>query len=140
MSLDRFCRKPLITAAVDDDVDAIARAMREEHVGAVVIVDAAAHPIGIVTDRDIVCRVVANGLSPRATRVRDVMTRDPQVVTTMDTIDAALFRMRQSGLRRLPIVDRAGRLAGLVSLDDLLVLFSAELGQAASAVRENSGP
>jgi CBS domain-containing protein len=140
MSLDRFCRKQVVTATANEDIDSVSHLMREAHVGAVVVVNEGDRPVGIVTDRDIVCRVVANGLAPRSTRVADVMTRDPRVAYVQDTIDTAIFRMRQSGLRRLPIVDAAGKLAGLVSLDDLLVLLSAELGQAAGTVRGNAGP
>ncbi len=55
-------------------------------------------------------------------------------------IDEASIEMRRTGVRRLPLVDPAGHLTGMVSVDDLVVLLSAELGQAAQVVRENRGP
>jgi CBS domain-containing protein len=140
MSLERFCRRPVVTASIDSDVDSVAHTMRDEHVGAVVIVDDGQSPVGIVTDRDIVCRVVAMGHAPQFTPVRDIMTERPVTGHVSDSLDSAIFKMRERGLRRLPIVDGAGMLAGLVSLDDLLVLLSAELGQTTQAIRQNSGP
>lgn len=140
MSLDRFCRKQVVTAPMDEDVDQVAHRMRDLHVGAVVVVNERGQPLGMVTDRDIVCRVIAEGHSPKSIRVSEIMTPDLEVLRDQDSIDVALMRMRELGLRRLPIVNAKGQLCGMVSLDDLLVLLSAELGNAAGAVRENRGP
>jgi CBS domain-containing protein len=140
MSLERFCRKAPITGSPEESVDRIAERMREAHVGAVVIVDQRRAPVGILTDRDIVCRVVAEHRSAEATLVSDVMTAGLEILHTTESIDHALFTMRNKGVRRLPIVDGEERLQGLVALDDLLVLLSAELGQTAAAVRTNEGP
>lgn len=140
MSLERFCRKQVVTAPMDEDVDQVAHRMRDLHVGAVVVVNERGQPLGMVTDRDVVCRVVAEGHNPKSVRVTDIMTPDLEVLRDQDSIDVALVRMRELGLRRLPIVNGRGQLCGMVTLDDLLVLLSAELGHAAGAVRENRGP
>lgn len=140
MSLERFCRKGVVTAPLDEPVVQVAQRMRDLHVGAVVVVDEDGRPKGMVTDRDLVCRVLAEGRSLPSLRVREVMTADVEVLRASESIDGAVAKMREGGLRRLPIVDAQGQLAGMVSLDDLLVLLSAELGTAAGAVRENRGP
>lgn len=141
MSLERFCRKPMIDVRPDQTVLEAADRMRAGHVGAVVVTNAEhGQPLGILTDRDIVCRVVSPGLDPAATTVRQVMSGAPVVMRAGDSIDQALHEMREKGVRRLPIVDEAGNLTGAVSLDDLVVLLSAELLQTAGVVRENRGP
>ena len=141
MSLDRFCRKPVIDIRPDQTVFEAAQRMRSRHVGSVFVTDEeGGRPVGVLTDRDIVVRVVGAGLDPTTTAVGDVMTPSPITLRADESIDVALFRMREKGIRRLPIVDRQWKLVGTVSLDDLLVLLSAELGQTAAVVRDNSGP
>ena len=140
MSMERFCRKPVVTVGPDEKVDAIAQRMRDAHVGAVIVADRERHPLGIITDRDIVCRVAAERRSPDTLSAKEVMT-SPVVVGKADgAIDEASIEMRRTGVRRLPLVDRQGHLKGIVSVDDLVVLLSAELGQTAQVVRENRGP
>lgn len=117
-----------------------AELMRQLHVGSVVVVDEGGRPLGMLTDRDIVLRVVAEHRDPAATPVASVMSSEVACVQIDDLIDEAAFKMRQKGVRRLPIVDAVGKVCGIVALDDLLVLLSAELEQAAAAVRENQGP
>ena len=93
-----------------------AREMRKRHVGAVLVVTAD-HLEGIFTERDVVNRVVAEGLDPDRTQLNDVMTRNPDTVGPNDTALEALRRMQDGGFRHLPVVDR-GRLVGIVSRRD----------------------
>ena len=140
MSMERFCRKQVVAVRPEDTVDTVAQKMRDGHVGAVVVADEERRPLGIITDRDIVCRVAAEHRAPETLAARDVMT-SPVVTGRSDgAIDEASIEMRRTGVRRLPLVDPAGHLTGMVSVDDLVVLLSAELGQAAQVVRENRGP
>ena len=139
MSLERFCRKEIAVVGTDASVGDAARIMRERHVGAVVVVDAQGRPVGILTDRDIACRVVAENRRLDVP-VPLVMSRDLVTVRRTDTIDQVAFSMREHGIRRVPILDAEGSLAGLVSLDDLIVLLSTELFQTVAAVRANRGP
>ncbi|OMG59803.1 MULTISPECIES: CBS domain-containing protein [Brevundimonas] len=74
--------------------------------------------IGALTDRDIVVRAVASGAGPEA-RVLDVLSRDALVVRADDDLKVALDLMSSRQIRRLPVVDRDGRLVGVVSLGDL---------------------
>lgn len=140
MSLERFCRRPPVTVTPTQMVITAASEMLEKHVGSVVVVDAKGHPTGILTDRDIACRVVAPGLDPKGTRVEQVMSPADGRIASTALIEEASFKMRQLGVRRLPIVDADGRAAGIVTLDDLLVLLTAELGHTAMAIRSNRGP
>lgn len=140
MSLERFCRKEVATVQANDTVVGAARKMQEKHVGAVVIVDRAGRPVGMLTDRDIACRVIALALDPERTQVDSTMSRDLVTVRRDGTIDEVAFSMRKQGVRRVPIVDAEGKLAGLVAFDDLVVLLSAELGETVAALRHNRGP
>jgi CBS domain-containing protein len=97
-------------------VRAAAQAMRERHVGAVLIA-ADGRLEGIFTERDMVNRVVAEGRNPDQTTLAEVMTADPDTASPNDTAITALRRMQDGGYRHLPIVDR-GRLVGVVSRRD----------------------
>lgn len=141
MSLERFCRKFMIEVRPEATVREAAEKMKNHHVGAVVVTPSEhGKPVGILTDRDIVCRVVGDGLDPDRTAISQVMSQDPTVLHVDDSIDDALVTMRKQGIRRAPILDPEGALAGSVSLDDLVVMLSAELNQTAGVVRNNRGP
>lgn len=140
MSLARFCRKTVAVIQSTQSVVEAAEQLRDRHVGALVVVEEELRPVGMLTDRDIVTRVVAERKDVRAVLVSDVMSPRPAVAHVDDTLDQTLFTFKKQGVRRLPIVDALGRTVGLVSIDDVLVLLSAELDQTAAAVRENQGP
>jgi CBS domain-containing protein len=123
-----ICRKPAVTIEPNDSLIDAARRMRAEHVGDLVVVDDARHPIGVLTDRDIVVSAVAQ--SPEALTtllVGDVMTLDPVTARAYEPVEAALGRMTRRGVRRLPIVDDEGALCGIVTLDDVVRALSHEL-------------
>jgi CBS domain-containing protein len=138
MSLERFTRRELVTVTPDRTVGDVARLMSTTHVGAVVVIEEG-RPVGIVTDRDLVVRWVADD-SPPATPVGEVMTTDLVVAHVDETIDKVFFTMRQRGVRRIPIVDDKGALVGLVALDDLLVLLGGEVSSLVETVLDNRGP
>jgi CBS domain-containing protein len=140
MSLERFCRKQVATALTTETVQVAAERMTQQHVGALVIVDDERRPIGILTDRDIVCRVLNERRDPGSTLIQAVMSPNPVVARESDRIDEVAFTMHQKGVRRIPVVNASGQVVGMVSLDDLIVLFASELGQTAAAVRMNRGP
>jgi CBS domain-containing protein len=99
-------------------VDA-AREMREGDVGSVVVVENGA-VAGIVTDRDIVVRVVAGGTDPSSAKVRDAATMNPVTLTVDQSVDDAIRVMREQDIRRIPVV-QDNRPAGIVSLGDLAI-------------------
>jgi CBS domain-containing protein len=139
MSLERFCRKPVVTVLSRQTIHDVALKMSGNHVGAVVVVEDDC-PVGIVTDRDIVLRVILESRDPETTPVRDIMSRNLALVRSDEKIDDAVRSIRDAGVRRLPIVDSKGKVVGMVTLDDLVVLIAGELSTAAGAVQANRGP
>jgi CBS domain-containing protein len=127
--------RPVVIATLGESVLAAARRLRDHHVGSIVVTREG-RPIGILTDRDLVIRVVAEGLDPATTRIDDVLTYDPVTLRESDTIDAAALCMREHGIRRLPIVDDAGKVAGIVTADDLLVQLGRQLSALGEAIAE----
>jgi CBS domain-containing protein len=126
MSVGRICVRDVDLADADETVRQAANRMHQRAVGTLVILNAANEPIGIVTDRDLMERVLAEGRDPRTTLVGNVMTSDPRTVSEDASIESALSLMRSGRFRRLPVVDRDGRLVGLISLDDVLMLLAEE--------------
>jgi CBS domain-containing protein len=124
----RICERNVDTIRCDESVVMAADRMRQRTVGALVVVNEYRQPIGILTDRDLVVRVVADRREETAS-VSEVMTPDPVVVSEETTISAALLRMRKGTFRRLPVVDGKGTLVGIVTLDDILMSLSRELGE-----------
>ena len=96
----------------------VARYMTERRVGAVSVLEGT-RLVGIISERDIMTRVVAKGLDPDATRAGDVMTRDLVVAAASESHDDGLRKMKQAGCRHLPVVED-DRLRGMVSQRDLL--------------------
>jgi CBS domain-containing protein len=127
----------VVTAERDTPLADCARLMRAKHVGSLVIIDSERErrPLGIVTDRDIVVEAVAVGLDTSAMTAGDIMGRNLATVGEDDDLLAALARMREHGVRRLPVVDRTGRLTGILTIDNLLEAFSAQLEAAVGVVK-----
>lgn len=112
-----------------------ARAMREGDFGSMPVVDDG-QLTGILTDRDIVVRAVAEGLDPAA-RVGDVASRDPVTVEPGEDLDDAMDLMARHRIRRLPVVED-GRLVGVVSQAD--VALGAKEAQTGAVVEQISQP
>jgi len=107
-----------------------ARLMRKQHVGALVVTDEGLErdrPLGIVTDRDIVIKGVADGLSAQSA-VGEIMTQALATVLRTDTLTQALDLMRTRGVRRLAVAEPGGELAGILSLDDVVERLAGEVG------------
>lgn len=108
----------VVTVGPDAPLTQAARLMRESDIGPLPVCEGK-RIIGMLTDRDITVRATAEGRDPNATRVDEVMT--PEVICCLegDDIERAAQLMQSAQLRRLIVVDAAGRLAGIVSLGDL---------------------
>ena len=94
---------------------------------------------GILTDRDILYRVVARGLGPSEVRVRDVLSAPVVTCGESDTIQAAMDAMAANHIRRMPVLDAAGRVSGWITLSDLsrkLLVDSQTLQKALMALTE----
>ncbi len=127
MLLKAICTPEVICCGPDTSVHAAASLMRSKHTGDLVVVDDPEQdriPLGVITDRDLVVEVLANGLDAATTTVRTLL-RTPVVVAQEDEdASEALERMRTNGIRRLPVVGGRGRLVGVVTLDDMLRLVA----------------
>lgn len=102
-----------------DKLDAVARQMLDHSCGEIPVCQGE-KVIGVITDRDITCRVVAAGKSPMAVPASDIMTRNVCVIRDSEKLDAALQLMEEELVRRLPVVDGTGKIVGIVSQADLI--------------------
>jgi CBS domain-containing protein len=118
----------------DQSVRKVADEMSYYAVGCVVVTDAERRPLGILTDRDLLTRVVCTRRDPEKTLAEEVMTPDPVTGATDQPLQAILAAMESAGVRRLPIV-RDGSVVGLVALDDIIAEIGRELGDLRSALR-----
>lgn len=134
MSIESLLRRPVQTLPPEAPCREAAQLLRDERVGCVVVSEEG-RPLGIVTDRDLVVRVMASGLDPDKTPLRDIMSGEPVFLADQRGIDQVVATMRQERIRRIPIVDAEGRLEGVISLDDLLPLLARQLGELAEAIR-----
>lgn len=127
-----------IVAVVEPDTPAVvvSQLMRHHHIGALVVVDAQekSRPVGIVTDRDLVLELMAEGLDPSVFTAGDIMSVNLVNATLeMDEMDAVEL-MRTHRLRRLVIVDDKGQLAGIVTMEDVLEQLARELANLAEGL------
>lgn len=109
----------IITTQADTTVSDAARLMRENHIGAVIVVGENGKLAGIFTERDALFRVVAEGRDGNTTRLADVMTRNPQTVKPDQRFSAALQMMYGGKFRHVPVVED-GRPVGIISARDAL--------------------
>jgi CBS domain-containing protein len=133
MPVRDLIRRKVVVIEPDDSVKLAAQRMEDKLVGCLVVIDGD-KPVGIVTDRDLALRVVAKELPP-TTPVKEVMTADPITIRE----DASLFELtktfRDSAVRRLVVVDKDGKLVGLISVDDLMELLTTEFANLIAAIR-----
>lgn len=120
-------------------IDEVARTMAACEVGPIPVVESAASMrlVGMVTDRDITVKSVAQGLDPTSTAVDEIMTKNPVTCTPGDEIRKAIQLMEQCQLRRIPIVDESGRLVGIISQADIATRLH-DSAQTAEVVEEIS--
>jgi CBS domain-containing protein len=109
-----------IACCADDPIVRVADTMRKEDIGSLPVVDSGdQHLVGMVTDRDIVVKVVAAGGDIRSATVKDAMTGNPVSVREDDDVNEAVQVMSRRQIRRLPVVDANGKLTGIVSQADI---------------------
>src|SRR6266850_4896094 len=108
-----------------DSVSQVARVMRREHIGPVPVVsdERTKEIIGIVTDRDLAIKVVAESRDPNRTTVGDVMTHTIVVCRENDDLSSAIAAMEEYQIRRIPVIDQGGRIVGIISQADVATLL-----------------
>lgn len=137
MTVGEYCNRETIIIGPHEPVIEAVSLMREQHVGALVVTEERHQeqvPIGILTDRDILIEILAEGVSIDAVTVGDIMNRDPKVAWDDEDVTTIIKRMRVNGIRRMPVVNEKNVLQGLITLDDLLELIAAELTDLAALI------
>jgi CBS domain-containing protein len=135
MLIGEVCNRNVVYATREATVSDAASLMRRHHVGDVVVVDRAdaeRMPIGILTDRDIVVEVVAPGLDAKTIKLGDLLLWG-QLMTVEETATCpdTIRLMSEKGVRRMPVINAAGVLVGIVSVDDMLPHLAQELAEVA---------
>lgn len=114
---DCMTTKP-ISVSSEASLEECAKVMAQNHVGALVIKENH-HSKGLITEQDIVRKVIAKGVNPLTKKVRDFMETKIMTISPNDDIYDALIKMRDSNIRHLPVVDK-GQMVGLLTLKDVL--------------------
>jgi CBS domain-containing protein len=128
------------TLGPNDTLVMAAQAMQELDVGAIPVCRGE-QLIGVVTDRDIVLRGIAQGRPADGTRLDDIMSRDPQWCFDDQPVEEALEQMRDAQIRRLPVVDHDQHLVGILSLGDVAVKADElKVGRALESISEPAEP
>jgi CBS domain-containing protein len=141
--IGEICCRDVVFARQNDTALDAARLMERFHVGDVVVVaeeEGLRVPVGIVTDRDLAVKVTARGLAPERTLLEDVASADLLTVGEDDELYDAIDRMRRRGVRRTPVVDLDGALAGILSVDDILGVLAEELTGLVRLVSREQAP
>lgn len=104
-----------------DSAQKVAQVLRDNDIGSVPVVSDhdSGNLIGIITDRDICCSIVANGLDPKSTRIEKYISADPVSCRDGDNLEQAEQAMQKHQIRRIPVVDGEGKCIGIVAQADL---------------------
>ncbi len=129
MGLLKLCEEKPPTVGLEATVAEAIQVMLDNSVGGVAVIDAEHRVAGIFTERDVLRKLALSGLDPHKTPVRQLMTTPVDMATTETTPGEAFEEMVSRHYRHLPIVDKDGRLLGLLSIRHLLQWRLEELGQ-----------
>jgi CBS domain-containing protein len=131
MQIGEVCSREVVYCDRGASVVEVAKLMRNHHVGDLIVAesrDGTLVPVGVVTDRDLVVKVLAEAVSAEVLTAGDLMTRHLVTVDESDSVYEAIRRMRDEGIRRLPVLGANGALVGVLSADDVTELLAEELG------------
>lgn len=137
MRIADICTRHVVDIGTDASVQQAAVRMRHHHVGTLVVCEkpnGERIPVGILTDRDLVVSVLAASVDPETVTVGDVMSRAPATCRESQDLFDAVQVMRAHGVRRLPVLNAAGGLGGLVSADDIVAALGTHLGELGHAL------
>lgn len=130
MRIGEICTREVVYCGREASVLELAQLMRNHHVGDLVVAETRngrLEALGIVTDRDLVVKVLAEGVAAEALTAGDLMTRELVTGTEEESVHEAIERMRTEGVRRLPVVGTDGALVGVLSADDVTEFLAEEL-------------
>ncbi|MDO8704471.1 MAG: CBS domain-containing protein [Sulfuricaulis sp.] len=130
MTVGKVCNREVIVVDKMASIAEAARLMREYHAGDLVVVEERTGkrvPVGIVTDRDIVLEVIAEGVDLNDVNVGDIMSNNLVTARENDSVLETVKIMRAKGIRRLPVINDDSDLVGILAVDDLIDLFSEQI-------------
>jgi CBS domain-containing protein len=133
MIAKNIMKTKVITVSPSAPITEAALLMRDEDIGALIVVDDTEKPVGIMTDRDIVISALAENKDPGELIVEDIMTRQLHMVQEDTNVFDILRVLSKNSIRRVPVT-RRGKLAGIISVDDIVVVVATELANLASAL------
>jgi CBS domain-containing protein len=142
MTIGQVCNREVVFVHQQASVPEAARLMREYHVGDLVVIKEKTGkrvPVGIITDRDIVLEVIAEGVDMDDVSVGDIMSDKLVTARESDGLLETIKLMRATGIRRLPVVNDDNELAGILSVDDLIDLFSEQIADLARLIAREQG-
>lgn len=137
MSIKECCNVGVVCCGPDTPLSDVAALMRKHHVGDVVVVEEKndqRFPLGLVTDRDIVLETLSVQIDAAVFTAGDIMTSPLITVREDDGFIETLRLMRDNKIRRMPVVNEAGALAGIVTADDIINLLAMELSMMTAAI------
>lgn len=138
MSVGEYCNREVVVVEKGTSVREAAQLMRKFHTGDLVVVERKGNenfPAGIVTDRDLVVEVLAEDAPTEMLTVADLMSQELATARENEELWIVLNRMRSLGVRRMPVVNDRGVLAGILTMDDAVELISEALSDMAQLVR-----
>lgn len=130
MLAGEYCNRDVVMVGKTESIVKAAKLMRQDHVGDVLVVEprnGERVPVGILTDRDIVIEVIAEEADLNELMVQDIMSFKLITSNENDDLMVTIKRMRINGIRRIPIVNQAGGLVGILSIDDILDVIVEQL-------------
>ena len=138
MEVAQICMRDVDTIGPEESALSAARRMHDRGVGTLIVVNDLDQPMGLLTDRDLAMRVVAQERDPARTPVLEIMTAMPMTVLETSSVDSALGNMLANRCRRMPVVNGMGAVRGIVSVDDILRHLADELSTAGELLERES--
>ena len=135
MSLDMFCKRPLVTISPRSSVYEACQLLKEKKIGCVLAQENGKLD-GILTDRDIALKVAGEGRDPRQVKVGEIMTPNPARISMDKDLHDLTALMHALHVRRMPITDGGGKAVGIATLDDVLVMLANDMWEMGKAVSE----
>jgi CBS domain-containing protein len=137
MSILDICQDEVIFTGGDSTVEDAASLMKSYNIGALIVTENN-EPVGIITDRDIVVNVVAEGDDASAVKIKEVMSDNLLVVSFDEGIYETIEKMKARNVRRAPVIDAFGKLIGIVSVDDLIPYLISEGNSISSLIKNQT--
>jgi CBS domain-containing protein len=138
----KICECEVIVVSPDTSIQEAARLMKDNNVGALVVVKDQKNKsfvCGMLTDRDIVTRLLTDNAEVAKIKVKDAMTKEVETIYEDQTVKSAINLMQEKSVRRVPIIDHEEKLCGIAVIDDLILLISDQLQGVAELIRRQLG-